>query len=89
MQFVEPRVSFLEGRMVKLTATIRGIQDVLLSLDRRVSRLEDAVLRLDEKIDRRVDGLDRKLDQQFAWLIGLQVSTFLGYLATVVALLKR
>lgn len=72
---------------------IDGLRDAVnrfeLRADRieaRMDRLESHMDRLEERIDIRFMAFDRKLDQRFGWLVGLQVTTLI---ATVAAVLSR
>ena len=78
MAVLEERVSFLEGRIVEQSNVLAGIREAVTSLDRRV-------LHLDVKLD----ALDSKMSTQFLWVIGIQVSTILAFIATVVAIVRR
>jgi uncharacterized coiled-coil protein SlyX len=90
---LEERVSFLEGRMVEQSQMLRAIQDAIASLDRRVTaldqKIETKVDALDVRIETKVDALDHKLDQRFAWLMGIQVTTTLALLGAMIALVKH
>ena len=82
MASTEERVSFLEGRVMEQSNVFAGIRMVLDSLDARVTRVET-------RLESRFDQLDHKIDQRFAWLIGMQVTTILAFVGAVVALVHR
>jgi hypothetical protein len=64
------------------------IRELLGSMDRRITRLEDRVNELDGKIDRRCEALEHKLDQRFAWLVGLQITTILAFVSGFVVMAR-
>ena len=72
---LEERVSYLEGRAVEQASVLDAVRDLHAALVARMDRLE-----------MRMDGFDRKLDQRFAWLVGIQVATLLAMVASFVGL---
>ena len=56
--------------------------------DRRIGRLEGIVEQLDRRLDsieRRIDGVERavadlarRMDSQFRWMVGLQITTLIA-----------
>ena len=64
------------------------------AIDRRFEGLDLRLAGLDQKLDRSVAALDQKLsafdqklDQRFGWLIGIQVTTLLAMVTTLVAII--
>jgi len=101
MATLEERVAYLEGQVSEHTQTLIDIRDSIRQLDRRfdarldtidrrIDGLEDKLDRridgLEDKLGRRIEGLEDKLARQFAWLVGIQVTTLV---AIVGALLTR
>lgn len=90
---LEQRLNFVERQTGDQAAMIGGLRDAVsrfeLRCDRieaRIDRLETRMDRFEERIDQRFLSFDRKLDQRFGWLVGLQVTTLI---ATVAAVLSR
>ena len=77
MATLEERVAYLEGQVSEHTQTLIDIRDSIRQLDRRF----DARL---DTIDRRIDGLEDKLARQFAWLVGIQVTTLVAIVGALV-----
>ena len=72
----------------------RRFEAVELRLAALDQKLDGSVAALDQKLDRSVaaldqklSGLDQKLDQRFAWVIGIQVTTLLAMVTTLVAII--
>jgi hypothetical protein len=93
MATTDERVSFLEGRIMEQSNVFTGIRMLMASLDARMTRLEDAMDARFNRMETRLDQFERKfdlkLDQRFAWLIGLQLTTILAFVAAVVALVRQ
>jgi hypothetical protein len=83
------RVACLEGQMVEQSQTlvairedIRDIRDDIRDLSQR---LDGQGHRLDERIDRLGQSLNDKMSRQFLWLVGIQVTTLLVIISTILA----
>lgn len=55
------------------------------SLDRRFESLERRVDGLDQKLDQRTAALDDKISRQFTWIVGIQVTTLVAIVASLLA----
>jgi len=86
MSTVEERVAYLEGQLNEQSHSMLEVRDTVRSLERRMDARFEAVDRRFEGVERRLDGLDDKLSRQFAWVVGIQVTTLV---AIVGALLTR
>jgi hypothetical protein len=51
--------------------------------EQRMDRFEERLDRLDEKIDQRYTSLDDKVSRHFMWLVGMQVTTLVAIVATL------
>ncbi len=65
---------------------IEGLREAAARAEARMDRFEARMDRLEARMDHGFLQLDRKLDQRFGWLVGLQVTTLI---ATVAAVLSR
>ncbi len=52
-------------------------------VDTRIDSLDEKVDRLREELSSRIDSLDQKFSRYFLWIIGIQVTTFLSIIATL------
>jgi uncharacterized coiled-coil protein SlyX len=94
--FLEGRV---EEQSQMVTGIREAIVNLEQRMDRRFEAVESRLAGLDQKLDQRVAELDQKLggldqkldqriaglDQRFARLVGLQVTTLLAMVTTLVA----
>ena len=91
MATVEERVAFLGGRVEEQSQMVNGIREAIVNLEQRMDRRFEAVelqlAGLDQKLDQSVAALDQKLDLRFAWVIGIQVTTLLAMVTTLVAII--
>ena len=98
MATVDERVAFLEGRVNEQSQMINGIREAIVSLEQRMDRRFESIDRrfesieqrlnvLDQKMDTGFAAVDHKLDQRFAWLVGIQLTTTAAAVGTVLAAL--
>ena len=87
MDGLEHRMDGLEHRMDLL-----GLR--MDHLDQRMGRLESSMARVEQRLDRLPEwmtagfqGLDRKMSQQFAWILGVQVTVLLAFVGSVVSII--
>ncbi len=73
----------------KLDARLQPIEDRLSRQDDRLSRLEDRFSRLEDQLIGMRDDFHRALGQQLRWMIGLWMTTTVGILAVLMALLRQ
>ena len=96
MATLEERVAFLEGRIVEHSRTMDGIREAIVALEQRMDRRFEGVDRRFESMERRFEALDLKLDQrtaaldekisrQFTWVVGIQVTTLVAIVASLLA----
>lgn len=56
------------------------------TIDTRVALLEMSISHINEtliRFEKKIDKIDDKIDSRFFWLLGLQISSFVGLLATI------
>ena len=74
-----------DARLDTIDRRIDGLED---KLDRRIDGLEDKLGRriegLEDKLGRRIEELEDKLARQFAWLVGIQVTTLVAIVGALV-----
>ena len=66
----------MEAQGREQSRRIDDVRDAVTNLETRMDRRFDAV-------DRRFDALDGKMDRQFRWLVGMQVTMLLAIVATL------
>lgn len=64
---------------------IDGIRQAVVSLDQRVLALEGRMDQRFAAVDRRFTELDAKISRQFQCVIGVQMTTFVAIVATILA----
>jgi uncharacterized coiled-coil protein SlyX len=86
MPTLEERVAYLEGQMSEQTYALADVREAVRSLEQRMDARFEAVDRRFDTVDRRIDGLDEKVSRQFVWLVGLQVTTLVGTVGALAAI---
>jgi len=81
MATLDERVAFLEGQMAEQTHAFFAIRESLAGLERRIDRLDQRV----DRLDQRIDHLDDKMSRHFLWIVGIQITTLVGVVGTVLA----
>jgi uncharacterized coiled-coil protein SlyX len=100
MATLEDRISFVEGRVMEQSNVFAALRSTLTGLDSRMTALETRVSDMESRLDGRIDSLehrmdarfeqlDHKLDQRFGWLIGLQITTILAFVGSVIAVVQK
>lgn len=91
MATVEERLAYLEGKVEEHSRGMDDVRQALAHLDQRVMHFEERMDRRFEAVDRRfatidqrTDALDQKMSRQFAWLVGIQVTTLAAIVAALV-----
>jgi predicted nucleic acid-binding Zn-ribbon protein len=82
----------IEFRLAQLESSVEHLNGAYEQIDRRIGDLRSDVRGLDAKIDGVRDSLDRKIDNRFQWMIGIQVTSWLttvSALATIFTLLLK
>jgi chromosome segregation ATPase len=99
MERLDQRMDGLDQRMDGLDQRMDGLDQRMDGLDQRMDRLDGRIDRLDGRIDRldgRIDSqgqrteqvyesLNDKMSRQFLWLVGIQVTTLLVIISTILA----
>ena len=82
MSSIEERVAYLEGQVSEQSHLLVEVRTAIRQLQETVAQLKtDSVTRTEFR--EAITRLDDKMDRQFTWLVGIQVTT----LATIVAAL--
>src|SRR5262245_33630071 len=100
MVSIDERVGRVEGRLMEQSNVFAAIRSALAGLDSRMTSLETRVSGMESRLDGRIDSLehrmdtrfeqlDHKLDQRFGWLIGLQITTILAFVGSVIAIVQK
>jgi len=77
------RVVRVEAQVEGHSENMNGIRETLSTMDARIDRRFEAV-------DRRFEAIAGRLDRQFLWMVGLQVTTLVTVIGAIVtAVLTR
>jgi len=49
----------------------------------KINSLRSEIISLRSEMNNRINELDRKLDNRFLWLLGVQISTFVAIILTI------
>jgi hypothetical protein len=63
-----------------------NVTDYPNSTDTRVALLEMSISHINEtliRFEKKIDKIDDKIDSRFFWLLGLQISSFVGLLTVI------
>jgi len=74
MVTLEERVAYLEGQVQQYPQMFLALREDIAQVSRRVDRIDD-----------RVDRLDDKVSRQFIWLVGIQITSLIAMLGTLLA----
>jgi hypothetical protein len=75
MPTLEERIAYLEGKFGEHAGSITD--------------LRDSIRLMDQRLDAKIDRLDTKVDRQFVWTIGIQVTVLLAVIGTLLSTLHR
>lgn len=103
MAAVSGDIRSLTEKIERMNQDVLSLKEDMGRFEARVHLRFEGVDRRFEAIDLKFDGVDRrfeatdarfvifdqKLDQRFAWLVGIQVLTLLGVASTAVAVFTR
>ena len=78
---MDRRFELLEQRFTAIDQRFVSIDQRFASIDRRFASIDQRLAGLDQ----RIDHLDAKVSHQFMWTIGVQVTTLVAIVATLVA----
>jgi hypothetical protein len=98
---IEERVAFVEGRLVEHSEMFSDLRAGLSSLGQRIDHLEQRIDRRFEQMDARfaqidarflqvearLDRLGGDLSKNFRWIVGIQITTLLTVVATLLGAL--
>lgn len=101
MASIEERVAFVEGRLVEHSEMFSDLRAGLSSLGQRIDHLEQRIDRRFEQMDARfaqidarflqvearLDRLGGDLSKNFRWIVGIQITTLLTVVATLLGAL--
>jgi hypothetical protein len=73
----------LRESSVRLEQRVNGIEQRLDRIDQRLDRMDQRF----DRIDARFDRLEDRLARQFMWIVGMQVTTVLAFVGSVVTLI--
>lgn len=86
---LDERVARVEGQMSEVSLRLSGVEDAIRHLAQRTDARFDAVDRrfdaLDAKMSRQLERLDGQFDRQFAWLVGIQITTLVAIVAALIS----
>ncbi len=74
-----------ESRITRLEVTMESILKTLDRIDRRFDRIEQRLEDLETKMERKFENLDKKVDSNFKWLLGL----YIGGCAAILGLMSH
>ena len=96
---VEERLSLVEVKMQEIGTTLVRMEGILgslhqmvLGLDQRVERLDQRIDRLEQRVDtveQGVDKLDARVEKQFFWVAGIQMTTLIAMIAGLFGLVSK
>lgn len=78
-QRIDRRFELFEQRMD------RRFEDVDRRLDALDAKIDQRIGELDRRLDQRIEAVDMKMSRQFTWLVGIQVTTLVAIVATLLA----
>jgi hypothetical protein len=91
---IEERVAFVEGRLVEHSEMFSDLRAGLSGLGQRIDRLEQRMDHRFEQVDARflqvearLDRLGGDLSKSFRWIVGIQITTLLTVVATLLGAL--
>lgn len=101
MASIEERVAFVEGRLVEHSEIFSDLRAGLSSLGQRIDHLEQRMDRrfaqmdarfaqIDARflqVEARLDRLGGDLSKNFRWIVGIQITTLLTVVATLLGAL--
>ena len=101
MARIEERVAFVEGRLVEHSEMFSDLRAGLSSQGQRIDHLEQRIDRRFEQMDARfaqidarflqvearLDRLGGDLSKNFRWIVGIQITTLLTVVATLLGAL--
>ena len=94
MASIEERVAFVEGRLVEHSEMFSDLRAGLSGLGQRIDRLEQRMDHRFEQVDARflqvearLDRLGGDLSKIFRWIVGIQITTLLTVVATLLGAL--
>ena len=77
MDIVEAeRLSRLEGKVEELSKRMDDFKS-------DINALRNEVIATRNEMNNRIDGLDKKLDSRFLWLLGIQVTTWITIILAI------
>ena len=77
----------MDGRFEAIDRRFEAIDRRFEGLDLRLAGLDQKLDRSVAALDQKLSAFDQKLDQRFGWLIGIQVTTLLAMVTTLVAII--
>jgi len=77
---IDERVAFIEGRVTEFSLGIDGLRQQVAAAEQRMDQRFAA-------IDQRFAAIDDKMSRQFYRIIGVQMTTFVVTIATILAAL--
>jgi hypothetical protein len=91
---IEERLAFVEGRVAEHSQMFSDLREAIAGLERRMdARFAQIEARLD-RIEGRLDRMDGRFDQltvemsrNFRWVVGIQVTTLITVVATLLGAL--
>lgn len=87
MLTIDERVAFVEGRLVEQSAVFSDIRAALGSLEHRMDRRFEQVDARFLQVEARLDRLGEDQSKNFRWLVGIQITTLIAVVGTLLGAL--
>lgn len=84
---IDERVAFVEGRLVEQSAVFADIRAALGSLEHRMDRRFEQVDARFLQVEARLDRLGEDQSKNFRWLVGIQITTLIAVVGTLLGAL--
>lgn len=88
METVQQRVAFLEGRVTEYSHVIDSVQQGIADLKERFNTVDQRFIGIDQRLatfDQRFLSIEERMSRQFYWILGVQMTTFVATIATILA----
>ena len=87
MTTIEERLAFVEGRVAEYSQMFSDLREAIAGLERRMdARFTQVEARLD-RLEGRFDQLRVEMSRNFRWVVGIQVTTLITVVATLLGAL--
>ncbi len=79
----EERLTAVEHEVAENARAIDGLRETVVAGFKAMERRFEAIDRRFEAVDRRFEAIGQKMDRQFLWVVGIQITTMLAVVAAM------